>query len=89
MAKNESKVLTLLKNAKFVGKPKEEIKIPLHVTHKERNRFNINTKRLRCNPQCLEKTALEKPNVYYSHSQTVELVFAFLCRVMGCNGHPA
>ena len=30
--------LTFLKNAKFVGKPKGEIKIPLHVTHKERNR---------------------------------------------------
>lgn len=86
--KMKAKSWHFLKNAKFVGKPKEEIKIPLHVTHKERNRFNINTKRLRCNPQCLEKTALEKPNVYYSHSQTVELVLP-LCRVMGCNGHPA
>jgi len=63
--------------------------VVLQLKKKERNRFNINTKRLRCNPQCLEKTALKKPNVYYGHSQTVELVFAFLCRVMGCNGHPA
>ena len=88
MAKNESKV-DISEECKICRKTQRGNKNTSPCYPQRKKSFNINTKGLRCNPQFLEKTALKKPNVYYGHSQMVELVFAFLCRVMGCNGHPA
>lgn len=57
-----------------------------HTTHKKRI-FNINRKRLQCNPQCLEKAAYKHPNLYYGCSQTANPFMPLHSAVMGCHGH--
>lgn len=60
MAKNESKVLTFLKNAKFVGKPKGEIKNTSPCYPQRKKSFQYKHKKAQVQPTMFREDSFEK-----------------------------